>query len=47
VLALVDPGLAGAVGQAMVATAHRLSVPGRLIQTEITALGAAVDHDDT
>jgi homoserine kinase len=46
VLALVDPDQAEAVGAAMRATAERLSVPGRLIQTQITALGAAVDHSE-
>lgn len=47
VLALVDPAQAGIVGAAMAATARGLSVPGRLIQTQITALGAAIDHDES
>jgi homoserine kinase len=46
VLALVDPDLAGAVGAAMTTTAQGLGVPGRVIQTEITVLGAAVDHGE-
>jgi homoserine kinase len=46
VLALVDPDLADSVGAAMVAAARSLRVPGRLIQTQITALGAAVDHSE-
>ena len=44
VLALVDPSQAEAVGAAMTTTARSLDVPGRIIQTEITALGAAIDH---
>jgi homoserine kinase len=46
VLALVDPEQADAVGAAMAATAQSLRVPGRLIQSQISALGAAVDHND-
>lgn len=46
VLALVDPDQAASVGAALEATARSLGVPGRLIQTQITALGAAVDHTD-
>jgi homoserine kinase len=46
VLALVDPGQAAAVGEAMAATARGLGVPGRVIQTQITALGAAIDHSE-
>jgi homoserine kinase len=46
VLALVDPDLAAFVGAAMATTARCLNVPGRIIQTHITALGAAVDHDE-
>jgi homoserine kinase len=46
VLALVDPERADAVGAALAATAQSLCVPGRLIQSRISALGAAVDHND-
>jgi homoserine kinase len=45
VLALVDPGLAERVGAAMKATARRAGVPGRIIQTQITTRGAALDAD--
>jgi hypothetical protein len=46
VLALVDPDQAAAVGEAMAATARSIGVPGRVIQTQITALGAAIDHSE-
>jgi homoserine kinase len=46
VLALVDPPQAGAVGAALAGAALGLGVPGRVIQSEITALGAAVDHGE-
>ena len=44
VLALVDPDQASQVGAAMAETARLMGVPGRIIQTQITALGAAIDH---
>jgi homoserine kinase len=44
VLALVDPADADRVGAAMADAAGLIDVPGRIIQTEITALGAAIDH---
>jgi homoserine kinase len=47
VLALVDPDQAESVGAAMAEAAGRMGVPGRVIQTQITALGAAVDHAPT
>jgi homoserine kinase len=46
VLALVDPEQAASVGAAMTEAAGSIGVPGRVIQTQITALGAAVDHRD-
>jgi homoserine kinase len=46
VLALVDPNQAEQVGAAMAEAARLADVPGRIIQTKITALGAAVDHAD-
>ena len=44
VLALVDPGDAERVGAAMADAARLESVPGRIIQAKITALGASIDH---
>ena len=44
VLALVDPGQADRVGAAMSEAAGLVGVPGRIIQTRITALGATIDH---
>lgn len=44
VLALVDPGQADQIGAAMAKAARLAGVPGRIIQTEITAHGAAIDH---
>jgi homoserine kinase len=43
VLALVDPDRADRVGAAMTETAGRLGVPGRIIQSKIIALGAAIE----
>jgi homoserine kinase len=46
VLALVDPEQAETVGAAMAAVGKREQVPGRVIQSSISSLGAAVDHDE-
>jgi homoserine kinase len=46
VLALVDPEQAGEIGSALAETARLQGVPGRVIQTQITALGAAIDHTE-
>ena len=44
VLALVDPGDAERVSAAMTEAARLENVPGRIIQTKITPLGAAIDR---
>jgi homoserine kinase len=43
VLALIDPAAAVRVGEALTETARRAGVPGRIIQTEITARGASIE----
>jgi homoserine kinase len=47
VLALVDPGRADQVGAAMAEAARLVGVPGRIIQTRITALGAAIEAGES
>lgn len=44
VLALVDPDQSAMVGAALAAVAREQRVPGRVLQTRLTTLGAAVDH---
>ncbi len=44
VLALVDPQQAERVGAAMAAVGEQERVPGRVIQSSISSLGAAIDH---
>jgi homoserine kinase len=44
VLALVDPDRADRVGAALTEAARRAGVPGRIIQTKITAHGATIDE---
>jgi homoserine kinase len=43
VLALVDPARAEGVGVALTEVAQRRGVPGQVLQTKLTTLGAAVD----
>jgi len=45
VLALVDPDRAEAVGAAMAAVGARMGVAGRIVQSQISALGASVEHN--
>ena len=47
VLALVDPDRAARVGGAMSEAALQAGVPGRIIQTTITAHGATIEADET
>jgi homoserine kinase len=44
VLALVDPAQAEVVGAAMAAVGDRERVPGRVIQSQLSTLGAAIDQ---
>jgi homoserine kinase len=47
VLALADPATADQIGAAMSTTARRVGVPGRIIQTQITTRGAAIDQAES